>query len=209
MINLELLLFSGKKENIDIACRHADTTMKYHFRQDATVNHVAVYNPKNGKHLRNCTHQGFSDSSLWSRGQAWAIYGYTMMYRFTHQQRYLDFAVRVTDVMLNRLPADRIPLWDMDAPADKQFKDASAAAIMASALVELSKYVPADKSASYLSEAKAILTSLSSADYQSRNQSPSFLMHSVGNLPAGSEIDASINYADYYYLEALQRLINY
>ncbi|MBQ2586041.1 MAG: glycoside hydrolase family 88 protein, partial [Bacteroidaceae bacterium] len=209
MINLELLLFSGKKENIDIACRHADTTMKYQFRRDATVNHVAVYNAKNGKHLRNCTHQGFSDSSLWSRGQAWAIYGYTMMYRFTHQQRYLDFAVRVTDVMLNRLPADRIPLWDMDAPADKQFKDASAAAIMASALVELSKYVPADKSTTYLSEAKAMLTSLSSADYQSRNQSPSFLMHSVGNLPAGSEIDASINYADYYYLEALQRLINY
>ena len=132
-----------------------------------------------------------------------------MMYRFTHQQRYLDFAVRVTDVMLNRLPADRIPLWDMDAPADKQFKDASAAAIMASALVELSKYVPADKSASYLSEAKAMLTSLSSADYQSHNQSPSFLMHSVGNLPAGSEIDASIIYADYYYLEALQRLIHY
>jgi len=209
MINLELLLFSGKKENIDIACRHADTTMKYHFRQDATVNHVAVYNPKNGKHLRNCTHQGFSDSSLWSRGQAWAIYGYTMMYRFTHQQRYLDFAIRVTDVMLHRLPADRIPLWDMDAPADKQFKDSSAAAIMASALVELSKYVPADKSATYLNEAKAMLTSLSSADYQSRNQSPSFLMHSVGNLPAGSEIDASIIYADYYYLEALQRLINY
>ncbi|MBQ2180696.1 MAG: glucuronyl hydrolase, partial [Bacteroidaceae bacterium] len=96
-----------------------------------------------------------------------------------------------------------------DAPADKQFKDASAAAIMASALVELSKYVPADKSATYLNEAKAMLTSLSSADYQSRNQSPSFLMHSVGNLPACSEIDASINYADYYYLEALQRLINY
>lgn len=209
MLNLELLLFSGKKENIDIACRHADTTMKYQFRPDATVNHVAVYNPKNDKHLRNCTHQGYSDHSLWSRGQAWAIYGYTMMYRFTKQQRYLDFAVKVTDAMLRRLPADRIPLWDMDAPADKQFKDASAAAIIASALVELSKYVDTDQSSTYLSEAKAMLTSLSSADYQSRDQSPAFLLHSVGNLPAGSEIDASINYADYYYVEALQRLINY
>lgn len=209
MINLELLLFSGKKENIDIAIRHADTTMKYHFRPDGTANHVAVYNPKNGKHLRNCTHQGYSDSSLWSRGQAWAIYGYTMMYRFTHQQRYLDFAQKVTDIMLHRLPADRIPLWDMDAPSDKQYKDTSAAAIIASALIELSHYVDAPKSALYLGEAKAMLTSLSSPLYQSRATAPSFLLHSVGNLPAGSEIDASINYADYYYIEALQRLIEY
>ncbi len=212
MINLELLLFSGKKDNIDIAIHHADTTMQYQFRPDGTVYHVAVYDPVTGKHLRNCTHQGFGDNTLWSRGQAWAIYGYTMMYRYTHLQRYLDFAQKVADVMIKQLPADGIPWWDMGDPMIPQsFRDASAAAVIASGLVELSSFVGhsahnASKAEEYLSTAKRILTSLSSEAYQSRDRNPAFLMHSVGNMPAGSEVDYSINYADYYYIEALLRL---
>lgn len=212
MINLELLLFSGKKENVDIAIHHADTTMKHQFRPDGTVYHVAVYDPVTGKHLRNCTHQGFGDNTLWARGQAWAIYGYTMMYRYTRAQRYLDFAQKVADVMIKQLPADGIPWWDMGDPMIPQsFRDASAAAIMASGLVELSSYTGRDgkdsqKAASYLSTAKTILSTLSGDEYQSREKNPAFLMHSVGNMPAGTEVDYSINYADYYYVEALLRL---
>ena len=207
MINLELLFFSGKKENIDIAVSHADTTMRYHFRPDGTINHVAVYDPVSGKHLYNCTHQGFGDNTLWSRGQAWAIYGYTMVYRYTHEKRFLDFVQKVTDVMLRQLPADGIPLWDMGDPmAPHTFRDASAAAIIASGLIELSGHVGGEKGKAYLAQAEAILTTLSSAEYQCREKKPAFLLHSVGNMPAGSEVDASINYADYYYIEALKRL---
>lgn len=207
MINLELLLFSGKKENIDIAKSHADTTMRYHFRPDATVNHVAVYDPETGNHLYNCTHQGFGDNTLWARGQAWAIYGYTMVYRYTHEKRYLDFACRTADVMLRQLPEDGVPWWDMGDPMiPSSYRDASAAAIIASGLVELSTYLTSPRSDHYLSAAHHILATLSSAAYQSRESKPSFLLHSVGNMPAGTEVDASINYADYYYMEALLRL---
>ena len=210
MINLELLLFSDNPENKEIAIHHADTTMAYHFRDDFTVNHVAVYDPVTGQHLYNCTHQGLGDSTLWSRGQAWAIYGYTMVYRYTREDRFLDFAMRVSDAMLERLPDDGIPWWDMDDPKiPNTFRDASAAAIMASGLIELSLYTDKDNASRYLDEAKKMLARLSSADYQSRDAKPSFLMHSVGNMPAGSEIDASINYADYYYIEALLRLRDY
>lgn len=212
MINLELLLFSGKKENIDIAIHHADTTMAYQFRPDGTVYHVAVYDPVTGRHLRNCTHQGFGDNTLWARGQAWAIYGYTMMYRYTHAERYLSFAQKVADVMIERLPSDGIPWWDMGDPMIPQsFRDASAAAVIASGLIELSTFVDhsahsSEKASHYLSTAKTILSTLSTDAYQSRQRNPAFLMHSVGNMPAGSEVDYSINYADYYYVEALLRL---
>lgn len=210
MINLELLFFSGSKRNRDIAVSHADTTMRYHFRPDYTVNHVAVYDPVTGRHLYNCTHQGFGDNTLWSRGQAWAIYGYTMVYRYTREARFLDFAQKVTDAYLNRLPDDRIPWWDMGDPMiPHSFRDASAAAVVASALVELARYVDADTSSRYLAEAEKMLATLSSPAYQSRDRNPAFLMHSVGNMPAGTEVDASINYADYYYLEALLRMKDY
>lgn len=222
MINLELLFWVDQqrnKENSDtnnsgrlrtIAINHADTTMKYHFRPDGSVNHVAVYDTLTGRHLHNCNHQGLDDNSLWSRGQAWAIYGYTMVYRYTQDPKYLDFVQKVTDMMLSQLPEDKIPYWDMrDPKIPNTYRDASAAAIIASALIELAEYVPADKGTAYLDEAKAMLTTLSSASYQSRDAKPSFLLHAVGNMPAGSEIDASINYADYYYIEALSRLRNY
>ncbi|MBR0524524.1 MAG: glycoside hydrolase family 88 protein, partial [Prevotella sp.] len=152
----------------------------------------------------------YADSSMWARGQSWAIYGYTMVYRFTHEQRFLDFAQKVTDIYLKRLQEtsdDWVPLWDMDDPRGLEApKDASAACIVASALLELSQYVDKEKGKAYYEDAVKMLTDLSSEKYQSREKNVSFLMHSTGHHPAGSEIDASIIYADYYYLEALLRL---
>lgn len=211
MINLELLLWAadsgGDARLREIAIRHADVTMQNHFRPDATVYHVAIYDPQTGKHLRNCTHQGLFDESLWSRGQAWAIYGYTMMYRYTHEERFLQFAQRVTDVMLPLLPADGVPYWDMRDPAiPDTYRDASAAAVIASALLDLAQYVSRSDARRYRSTARHILASLSSPAYQSGAQNSAFLLHSVGNYPAHSEIDASIVYADYYYIEALLKL---
>lgn len=211
MINLEMLFWASKnggdKKLYDIAVSHAEKTMKYHFREDATSYHVAVYDTISGDFLYGCTHQGYADSSMWARGQAWAIYGYTVVYRETRDKRFLDFAQKVTDVYLSRLPEDYVPYWDFDDPSIPNApRDVSAACVVASALLELSSYVADDKAEEYKNAAVKMLESLSSDAYQSRDAKPSFLLHSVGHKPAGSEIDASIIYADYYYIEALLRL---
>lgn len=211
MMNLEMLFWAARNGNRpylhDIAVKHAETTMQHHFRPDYSCYHVAVYNPETGAFLKGQTHQGFADSSMWARGQAWAIYGYTMVYRETHDPKFLDFACKVTDVYLDRLPEDYVPYWDFDDPGiPNVYKDASAASIVASALLELQGYCEGARQRTYKESAVKILESLSSKDYRSGSRRSSFLDHSVGHMPAGSEIDASIIYADYYYLEALLRL---
>ena len=209
MMNLELLMFASNTFGNDslgyIARTHADTTMKNHFRDDYSSYHLVDYDPADG-HVRNRqTVQGYADESSWGRGQAWALYGYTMMYRMTKDRKYLTQAECVGNMLLSRLPADGIPYWDFDAPdMIKQPKDASAAAITASALIELSELEDTPSLASrYLNAAVRMLEELSSERYQCRDAKPAFLMHSTGNHPGGYEIDASINYADYYYLQAL------
>lgn len=211
MINLEMLFWAskngGNKSLYDIAVKHAETTMNYHFRPDGTCYHVAVYDPVDGHFIKGVTHQGYSDSSTWARGQAWAVYGYTMVYRETGDKRFLDFACKVTDAYLKRLPEDMVPYWDFDDPAIPQApRDASAAGVVASALLELQGYVEGDKSTEYRAAAVEMLASLNSPAYRSGEKRCSFLDHSTGHHPAGSEIDASIIYADYYYIEALARL---
>lgn len=214
MINMELLLWAaengGNQQLRDIAIKHSITTMKHHFRKDGSSYHVAVYNQRNGKFKRGVTHQGFANWSMWSRGQAWAIYGYTMVYRYTHDPVFLEQAKKVTDIYLKRLNEtsnDWIPIWDMDDPRGIAApKDASAACIVASALIELSQFVEDEKRDEYMKDAVNMLTDLSSDSYLSGDDNVAFLKHSTGHHPAGSEIDASIIYADYYYIEALLRL---
>ncbi|MDR0543106.1 MAG: glycoside hydrolase family 88 protein [Dysgonamonadaceae bacterium] len=214
MINLEMLFWAAKNGGdqrlYDIAYTHAETTMNNHFREDGGCYHVAVYDTIDGHFIKGVTHQGYADSSLWARGQAWAIYGYTMVYRETKDKQFLRFTEKVTDIYLKRLPEDQVPYWDFDAPdIPNAPKDASAAAITASALLELSQLEDnAENGKRYKEAAVKMLESLSSENYQSGASKPSFLLHSTGHYPAGSEIDASINYADYYYIEALTRYKN-
>jgi len=212
MMNLELLFWAarngGSRRLYDIAMKHAETTMQNHFRPDYSAYHVVVYDTVTGKRIKGVTVQVYSDSSMWARGQSWAIYGFTMCYRETRDARFLNFAQKVAGIYLKRLPVDRIPFWDFDDPSiPKAPRDASAAAIAASALLELSGYVKDPSLARYYrSQAEAMLSSLSAAPYRSGNQNRAFLLHSTGNKPSGGEIDASIIYADYYYMEALLRL---
>jgi unsaturated chondroitin disaccharide hydrolase len=212
MINLELLFWAskngGNKQLYDMAVKHAETTMQNHFRTDYTSYHVVVYDTATGKRIKGITHQGYNDSSMWARGQSWAIYGYTMVYRETKDAKFLDFAQQVTDVYLKNLPDDLIPYWDFNAPdIPNAPKDASAACVVASALIELSTFVNDKiKAEEYRSKAEKMLVSLSSEKYQSREVNDAFLLHSTGHKPNGGEVDASIIYADYYYLEALLRL---
>jgi len=206
MLNLETLLWAaengGEPSWRDIAINHADTTMRYNFRPDGTSFHVAVYDSETGEHKYSCTHQGYSDDSMWARGQAWGIYGYTMVYRFTREPRFLDFAQKIADAYLKRLPEDMVPYWDFcDPEIPNAPRDASAAAVVASGLLELSTYLDGK----YRSEAESMLLSLWE-NYRAPENCESFLLHSTGHHPAGSEIDYSIVYADYYFIEALLRL---
>ena len=211
MMNLELLFWATKESKdstyYNIAVSHARTTMKNHFRADYSCYHVIDYDTITGQVLKKNTHQGLAHESAWARGQAWAIYGYTVVYRETKDVRYLDFVQKVTDVYLKNLPEDYVPYWDFNDPSIPDVpRDASAACVVASALLELSGYLPAEKALEYKQAAVKMLTSLSSDKYQCGKSKPAFLLHSTGHLPAGSEIDASIIYADYYYMEALLRL---
>lgn len=211
MINLELLFWAskngGNKDLYDMAVSHADVTMENHFRSDYTSYHVVVYDKDTGEKIKGVTHQGYNDDSMWARGQSWAIYGYTMVYRETKDPKYLDFAKKVTQVYLDRLPEDLIPYWDFNDPKiPNTERDASAAAVVASALIELSTEVKdAELSKYYLDKAEGMLVELSK-NYQSGDVNSAALLHSTGHAPAGSEIDYSIIYADYYYVEALLRL---
>jgi len=211
MMNLELLFWAskngGNKKLYDIAVKHAETTMQNHFRPDFSSYHVLIYDFETGKKIKGITAQGYSDNSMWARGQAWAIYGFTMVYRETKDAKFLDFVHKIAKIYLDNLPEDQIPFWDFNAPnIPDEPKDASAAAITASALLELSDFTKDKKLKKYYHEKAEKMVSVLSEKYQSRDKNSAFLLHSTGHKPAKSEIDCSIVYADYYYLEALLRL---
>jgi len=214
MMNLELLFraseLSGDSTYSNIARSHADRIMSDLIRPDFSTYHLAVFDDRTGELLQRHTHQGYADDSLWARGQAWAIYGFTMSYRETGEVRYLKIARNLADTFLSRLPQDHIPYWDFDDPAIPEApRDASAAAIAASALVELSSFVKnTDDGGRYLKSAESILESLSTDDYRSFEENAAFLSHSTGSKPREREVDVPLIYADYYYLEALLRLKN-
>lgn len=209
MMNLEFLFWaareSGNKNFYALSVAHADNTLKNHFRADNSSYHVLCYGP-DGEVLAKKTHQGAADESAWARGQAWALYGYTDMYRETKDQKYVDQARKIADFILNHpnLPADKIPYWDFSKPGEE--RDASAGAIAASALLELSTY-GGKNAKKYHQAAILMLESLSKAPYKAQlGQNNHFILqHSVGHKPANSEIDVPLVYADYYYLEGLLR----
>ena len=225
MLNLELLFeasrITGDKRYYNIAVSHANTTMRNHFRDDGSSYHVVDYDPEDGHVIKRITHQGLFDESVWSRGQGWGLYGFTLCYRYTHDRAYLAQAQKIASFWMSQpnMPEDLIPYWDMRDPTISREpsavsneleaecpRDASAAAIIASALYELATYVDATDAALYRSYADRILHSLETL-YQPKPRTAQgfLLLHATGNYPASDEIDVPINYADYYYLEALHR----
>ena len=211
MMNLELLFWAtratGDSSYYKIAVTHANTTLKNHFRTDFSSYHVIDYDTLTGKVLQKVTAQGYANESAWARGQAWALYGYTMCYRETKNRVYLIQADGIADFILNNkiTPVDGIPYWDYNDPKiPETSRDASAASITASALYELAKYSAHAKK--YKAAADKILNSLTTKYTGKIGSNYGFILtHSTGHRPAKSEIDVPINYADYYYLEALLR----
>lgn len=216
MMNLELLFeatrLSGDSTFYQIAVAHADRTLTEHFRPNGSCYHVIDYNLKDGSVRNRHTAQGYAHESVWSRGQAWAVYGFTVCYRETKDLRYLNQALKTFTFMKNHpaMPSDLIPYWDMDAPKiPNEPRDVSTASCMAAALYEISTYNTSDAS-SYKEYADRIMNSLSSSAYcAALGTNGNFLLeHSVGSIPHNSEIDVPLNYADYYYLEALKRKLD-
>jgi rhamnogalacturonyl hydrolase YesR len=216
MMNLELLTWvsnnGGNPRFGEIARTHANTTMERQFRPDNAAYHVLDYSLATGTLLKKTTWQGYSDSSAWARGQGWAVYGYTMMYRLTKDEKYKAQANKIAAFILNhpRYPKDGIPYWDFDAPnIPNALRDASAGAIMASAFIELSGYVTGTLQQKYKKAAETILTSLSSPEYlAAKGTNGGFLLkHSVGALPLKGEVDMALTYADYYFVEAMLRYL--
>lgn len=216
MLNLELLFWASRETRdstyYKIAVSHAETTLRDHFRKDNSSYHVVSYDTLTGKPVKKNTHQGYSHESSWARGQAWGLYGYVMTYRETGMDKFLDQAHKIARFILDHpnLPEDKVPHWDFDVPnKDNEPRDASAAAIICSALYELSMYGTEEQKAYYQNQADLILTSLSSPDYRAAlGENNYFLLkHSTGDYPKDSEIDVPIIYADYYFIEAnLRRL---
>lgn len=212
MMNLELLFWAaretGNEMYKEIAVTHAETTMRNQFRDDYSSYHVVDYNPETGEVQEKTTHQGYSPESAWSRGQAWGLYGFTMVYRETRDEKFLRQAEKIASYILENpnLPKNKIPYWDFDAPKipNEPF-DASAAAITASALFELSAY--SQNKEEYLTAANAILNVLLSPEFFAEpNENHGFLLkHSTGSKPSNSEVDEPLVYADYYFLETIHR----
>ena len=209
MMNLEFLFWaakeSGNKDLYNLCITHADNTMKHHYRPDHSAYHVICYGP-NGEVLAKKNHQGAFDESSWSRGQSWGMYGYTVMYRETKDQKYLDHARNIANYLLSHpnMPADKVPYWDYNKPGEE--RDASAGAILASGLLELSTY-GGKNAKNYYNTAVTILESLSKPPYKAElgKNNHFILQHSVGHKLGNSEIDVPLVYADYYYLEGLLR----
>lgn len=227
LMNLELLFFaseaSGDPSFKNIAITHAVNAMKNQVRPDFGTYHVVCYDTASPAVAGRETAQGYADNSTWARGQAWAIYGFTMIYRFTKEERFLATAKGLADYYIQNknLPADKIPYWDFNigqpgyTPGIKSnalnvrtpYRDASAAAITASALLELSGYVDREKGSVYRQFAEATLHSLAGAQYRAKEHTNGnfILKHNVGSIPHNNEIDVPLVYADYYFLEALLR----
>ena len=211
MMNLELLFEASKLTGDDaykqIAIKHANTTLKNHFRKDNSCYHVIGYDTLSGKVKSKNTHQGYSDSSSWARGQSWAVYGFTMAYRYTKDKAYLKQAEATAKFFINHqnMPEDGISYWDYNYPnIPNTSRDASAAAVMASALLELYAFT---KNNAYLNYSNKVINSLSSDKYllSKSVEAPFILDHSTGDWSKKAELDEPIVYADYYFLEAIIR----
>jgi hypothetical protein len=214
MMNLELLFettkATGDSSFWKIAVTHANTTMKNHFRPDYSSYHVLNYDVTNGNVKQKKTAQGYADSSAWARGQAWGLYGYTVCYRYTKDERYLQQAQHIAEFILKNpnLPANKIPYWDFNAPdIPNALRDASAAAIMASGLIELSQYTKGEDAGKYMQAAESMISNLSTPEYKAAagTNGGFIIQHGVGHKPAGTEIDVPLTYGDYYFIEACKR----
>lgn len=213
MMNIELLFWAaletGDYTLYDIAYKHALTCMNENVRKNFSSYHVVEFNTKSGAVEKRRTHQGYSDESTWSRGQAWGIYGFANAYKYTKDERFLNVSEKMAEYYLNNLPSDLVPRWDFDLKADTVARDASAAAIAASGFFILSDLAGTESDCcKYLSLAQKTLESLKN-NYlftkSIRKTEEGLLIHTVYNYTKGWGVDESYPAGDYYLVESLYK----
>ena len=214
VMNLPLLLWAaevtGEAHLRDIALRTAQTTADHHVRADGSTYHVVDFDPDTGGATRYGTHQGYSDNSCWSRGQAWALYGFCRLSMLTGEARWLETSRRLADFFLAHLPADGLPYWDLLLPStENEPRDSAAAAIAASGLLDLAAQVPdAHAGAHYRTHAERILEVLTATCLtRGRSAEQGVLLHGTVDRPRDSAVDVSIVYGDHYFVEALTKVL--
>lgn len=215
-MNLPLLYWAstqtGDKKFFDIARRHAQMTAENIVKKDASTFHTFYFDVETGKPLYGSTHQGYSDSSCWARGQAWGIYGFVLSYKYTRDWIFIDIAKKLLNYFLNRLPEDCVPYWDLVFTEGEQPRDSSAAAICACGILEMLKFLPlCDEYREYYENAaKNIVFSLSTKYLASQDlDSDGLLLHGVYNKPKNEGVDEHTIWGDYFFFEALVRFLQY
>ncbi len=209
MMNLELLFWAsengGPQYLTEYAINHATTTARDFIRGDGGTYHIVRYNKNTGEIINKGTLQGAGDETTWSRGQAWGIYGYVVTYRYTEDKKFLKTAEKLADYFIKHLPEDHVSPWDFQS--DINYRDVSATSITTSALFEMINYIKEDSLRNYyLSQAEAMLTSLCKPPYFTDGKNTSCILdHSVQYLPINSNVDVPAIFADYYFLEAIER----
>jgi unsaturated chondroitin disaccharide hydrolase len=214
MYNLPLLFWASEETGDDkyrnIAIAQADTCAKTIVRPDRTTYHTYLFDPESGQPLRGKTHQGFADESCWSRGQAWAIGGYAHAYRYTSKPEYMVLAKELAQVFIDSLEDDLVPMWDFvfQGGQEGEPRDTSAAAIVAASLLEMASLLPEVEGAYYRSIAERMVWSLYQ-NYSTKDEptQEGLLKEATGHKPADSNINVSLIYGDYYFAEAVARLL--
>lgn len=214
-MNLSLLYWASKESGdprfAHIANAHADTALTHFLRPDGSNYHIVCFDPHTGEVARTDGGQGYGPDSAWSRGQAWALYGMANIYKHSGEKRFLDAAERSAYHFLASLPEDSVPYWDFRLPnTDGEPRDSSAAAIAASGLLELAEVSEPIVGASFKKAAVRILDALTNS-YSALDQADYYaiLTGATGHKPENKNIDVSIIYGDYYYLEAMAKLMNW
>jgi unsaturated chondroitin disaccharide hydrolase len=203
-MNLPFLLWAAEETGGThyraMALRVAETTAAHHVRPDGSTFHVVDFDPERGRAVRYGTHQGLHDTSLWARGQAWAIYGFSVVARMSGDEAFRAVAERAADDFLSRLEPGRAPAWDFADDGPTVPRDASAGAIAADGLLDLG-------TPQRVAQGRALLdVLLDTCTPPAKSDEEGLLLHQTGDLPHGNAIDVSLIYGDHYFMEALFRL---
>jgi unsaturated chondroitin disaccharide hydrolase len=213
MYNLPLLFWAyeetGDKDFYRVAFAHAKTCEKYIIREDFTAFHTYVFDHERGTPKYGRTHQGYSDASCWARGLSWALGGFTYAYRYSKEESFLNTARKCVEVFIKNLEEDYVSMWDFSLPTKVgEPLDTSATAITAAGLLELSTLVEDEESKYYRETAEKMVNSLYE-NYSTKDmpEDEGLIIHACGHMPYKSDIDCSLIYGDYYFVEAVARLL--
>ncbi len=210
MMNLPLLYWAsevtGDPRYRQIAMRHADTTMRTFVRPDGSCNHIVIFDSETGEYLDNPGGQGYESGSSWSRGQAWALYGFTLSYLHTGKREYLDTAKRVANYFIANVTDDYIPRCDFRQPAEPALKDNAAGAIAASGLLELCKLLPECEAEPYFRAAVNMLRAMEKQCINWEKNDPALFTKCTSAYHDIPGRHITMNYADFYFVEAVNKL---